>query len=69
MAIQIDGSTYIPAADVARDVGVSRQTLWRWRHARKVPGGRRYRDGQIFFTPAEFDQIREFATRLEPALP
>jgi hypothetical protein len=69
MAIEIDGSTYIPAADVARDVGVSRQTLWRWRHARKVPAGRRYRDGQVVFTLAELDQIREFAVRLEPALP
>ena len=69
MAIKIDGSTYIPAADAARDVGVSRQTLWRWRHARKVPAGRRYRDGQVVFTPAEFDQIRKFAARLEPALP
>ena len=69
MAMEIDGSTYIPAAEVARHVGVSRQTLWRWRHARKVPAGRRFRDGQIVFTPEELDQIREFAARLEPALP
>lgn len=69
MAIEIDGTTYIPAAEVVRDVGLSRQTLWRWRHARKVPAGRRFRDGQVVFTPEEFDQIREFAARLEPALP
>lgn len=69
MTLEIDGRTYFPAAEVARTVGVSRQTLWRWRQARKVPAGRRFRDRRIVFTPAERDQIREFAARLEPVMP
>ena len=69
MAIEIDGRTYFPAAEVARSVGVSRQTLWRWRQAGKVPAGRRFRDRQIVYTPDELDQIQGFAARLEPVLP
>jgi len=69
MAIEINGMTYFAAAEVARTVGVSRQTLWRWRQARKVPSGLRFRDGHLVFTAAELGQIREFAARLEPAAP
>jgi transposase-like protein len=67
MTIEIEGKTYFPAAEVARAVGVSRQTLWRWRQMHKVPPGRRFRDRQIVFTPDELNEIQEFAARLEPA--
>jgi transposase-like protein len=64
----VDGTAYYPAAAVARALGVSRQTLWRWRHEERIPLGRRFRDGQILFTEAEVEAIRTYANRLEPAL-
>lgn len=66
MPIKIEGIEYFTATDIQRDVGVVRQTLWRWRTARKVPQGRRYRDKTIVFTKEEVEAIREFANRLEP---
>ncbi|WP_437931118.1 helix-turn-helix domain-containing protein [Sorangium sp. So ce291] len=66
MSFVLDGTTYFSAAEVVRDIGVSRQTLWRWRQDGKIPVGRRYRDRQVLFTADEFDTIREFAHRLEP---
>jgi predicted DNA-binding transcriptional regulator AlpA len=67
MSIEIDGVRYNSATDIQRDVGVARQTLWRWRKDRKIPQGRRYRDRQVLFTQEEVDEIREYANRLEPA--
>lgn len=66
MPIAVEGITYFSAVEVVQDVGVSRQTLWRWRQEGKVPAGRRYRDKQVLFTPAELDQIRQHANRIEP---
>jgi predicted DNA-binding transcriptional regulator AlpA len=69
MPIQIDGVEYFTAADIHRDLGVARQTLWRWRKAGKIPRGRRYRDRQIVFVRDEVEAIREYANRLEPTEP
>lgn len=66
-SMEIDGVPYFGVAAVAKEVGVSRQTLWRWRHEGKIPPGRRYRDGQILFNVAEFNAVRRHANRLEPA--
>jgi hypothetical protein len=66
MPIEIDGVTYFSAADIAEELGVARQTLWRWRQAGKIPAGHRFRNRQIVFTVAEAQAIREFANRIEP---
>jgi hypothetical protein len=69
MPIQIEGKTYFSAADVHREIAVARQTLWRWRKARKIPQGHRYRDRGILFTKEEVAAIRVYANRLTPAEP
>ena len=69
MAIEISGVTYFNAADIHREIGVARQTLWRWRQARCIPPGHRYRGRQIVFTREEVEAIRQYANRLEPAAP
>ena len=66
MPVQIEGVEYLSSAEIARDIGVSRQTLWRWRQYGKVPVGQRFRDGKILFTPTEANAIRRFANHIEP---
>jgi hypothetical protein len=66
MPLVVSGQEFFTATEVAQDVGVVRQTLWRWRQEGKIPLGSRYRDRQILFTQAELDLIREFAHRVEP---
>jgi helix-turn-helix protein len=64
--VQIDGIAYFAATDVIAVLEISRQTLWRWRRAGKIPLGHRFRDGQTFFTQDEVEEIRVFAHRIEP---
>lgn len=66
MPILIDRVEYFTASDIQRDLGVARQTLWRWRKGRKIPQGRRYRDRQVVFTRQEVDAIRDYSNRLAP---
>lgn len=66
MPVEIGGSLYFSATEVAKDVGVSRSTLWRWRQNRKIPVGQRYRGRQVLFSQAELDAVREYAQRIEP---
>jgi hypothetical protein len=65
--IEIAGTTYLFAVDLARQVGVSRTTLYRWRQDGKIPAGRRDRRRLILFTLAEAQIVRDYADRLEPA--
>lgn len=69
MPVDLGGATFFTAAEVAARVGVSRQTLWRWRQETKVPAGSRYRDRQLLFSEAEAEAVEEYAHRLEPATP
>src|SRR5262249_3695804 len=66
--ILLDGQTYYSAAELARDRGIARQTLWRWRHDGSVPVGRRYRGRSILFNAGEVAAIKAYANRLEPAV-
>jgi predicted DNA-binding transcriptional regulator AlpA len=66
MPFEIDGTEYLVASEVVEELGITRQTLWRWRRQGKVPPGRRFRGGQVLFTPAEVQAIREYAYRVEP---
>lgn len=66
MPILIERIEYFTATDIQRDLGVARQTLWRWRKGGKIPQGRRYRDRLVVFTREEVEAIREYSNRLEP---
>jgi len=63
----INGTTYVAAAELAAELGVTRQTIWRWRTAGKIPQGHRFRDKRVLFTVEEAEEIRRFAFKLEPA--
>ena len=67
--VEVGGVRYFSAGDVAKAVGVSRQTLWRWRQEGKIPAGHRYRDRQVLFTAEELEAIKEYAHRIEPIAP
>jgi predicted DNA-binding transcriptional regulator AlpA len=64
--LRIDGSEYFSATQIVAVTGISRQTLWRWRHEGKVPPGHRFRDRLLVFTAGELEQIRQYANRVEP---
>ena len=64
--IEIEGVTYRLLTEVGRELGISRQTLWRWRNDGKIPQGHRYRTGHVIFTAAEVEVVREYANRVEP---
>ena len=66
MPVDIAGAEYFSATEVARALGVTRQTLWRWCADGRIPAGHRYRDRQRVFTRGEFDEIRSFADRIHP---
>lgn len=66
MPREINGTAYFSANEAAKEVGVSRQTLWRWRAAAVIPQGRKFRDRQLIFTLDELEKIRLYANRIEP---
>lgn len=66
MPREIAGVPFYTNAEVAQMLGISRQTLWRWRAEGAVPKGRHYRRKSVVFTTEEVDQIVAFANRIEP---
>ncbi len=66
MPVTIAGRAYYSNAEVAQELKVSRQTLWRWRERGKIPAGMRFRSRQVLFTENEVELIRDYANRLEP---
>ena len=69
MPLQVDGVRYLSAGELAKELDVSRQTLWRWRREGKIPAGHRYRDQQVVFSEAEASAVRAFANKIEPIVP
>jgi len=66
MPLTIEGVEFFTNTEVTQKLGVSRQTLWRWRADGDVPLGRRYRRKSVVFTKEEVDQIFAFANKVEP---
>ena len=65
--MELQGIRYLTASALLEEIGVSRQTLWRWRQSGKIPAGQRFRDGRLLFSETEVEEIRDYANRLEPA--
>ena len=59
MPVVINDQTYYRTAEVCRDVGISRNTLFRWLKE-GIFSGVEYRDwrGWRLFTPAQMDVMR-----------
>ena len=68
MSVLINGQTFLSAVELLEELDISRQTLWRWRTEGRVPSGRRYRTGQVLFTPEEAERVKDHAHRVEPIL-
>ena len=68
MGIELEGILYLSASEVTQQIGITRQTLWRWRQEGHVPLGRRYREKQVLFTSEEVEAIRGYANRMEPLI-
>lgn len=66
MPVQIAGIEYLTATEVLERIAVARQTLWRWRHEGRIPGGHRYRGRMVVFSPQEVAAIEAYANRVEP---
>lgn len=66
MPVEILGEEYFTSFEVSEELGVCRQTLWRWRREKRIPTGRRYRNRQVLFKPSELEEIKLFANHLEP---
>ena len=66
MPVTIKGEAYFTNAEVADELEVSRQTLWRWREKGAIPVGLRYRTRQVLFTAREVEEIRQYANKLVP---
>jgi predicted site-specific integrase-resolvase len=66
MILKVNGETYFSTTQILQEVGISRQTLWRWRQEGKIPAGHRYRDGKVLFTEREVEAIKQFAHHIEP---
>lgn len=66
MPVNIGGETYQTSNEIAEALGISRQTLWRWREKGKIPAGMRSRSRQVLFTVEEVSVIKEYANKLEP---
>ena len=62
----LDNQVFRSLSEVADRLGVTRQTLWRWRKAGYIPMGWRFRDGRVLFSEQDIVSIEEYAQRLEP---
>jgi len=57
MATVIDGARFYSLQEVADQVSISRQTLWRWRQEGRVPKGHRHRGRQVLFSERELELV------------
>ena len=64
MPTNVKGITYYTASEVAKNAGITRQTLWRWRQSGEAPSGRQQKDRRLLFTQEEVNLISGYAQRI-----
>jgi len=64
--LEVNERRYWTATEVISEVGITRQTLWRWRQDGHVPKGTRYREKTVVFTHDELEAIRSYSNRMAP---
>lgn len=62
----INNIRYITPKEVTDQLGISRQTLWRWRKASLIPQGSKFRGTQVVFSDEDYEKIRSYALRVSP---
>ena len=67
MPVDVNGTTFYNISEVSEVVGVTRQSIWRWRKNEKIPPGRKFRGRDVLYTQDEMERIFEYAHRMEPA--
>lgn len=66
MPIFVNNIKYLTTSDIVETLGVTRQTLWRWRKAGLVPKGNRYRGRKVIFNEQDRASIESYALRVSP---
>jgi len=66
MPIQVNDTHYYTTNEVAERLGITRQTLWRWRIEGRIPAGHKYRGRHVVFSYQELEEIKLYAHRMEP---
>ena len=66
MPLEIDGVHYFTLSEVADSIGVTRQTLWRWRREKHIPPGLKFRGRKVLLSQSEVEIARAYANRVEP---
>jgi len=69
MPVEVNGVEYRSVSEAAETLGVSRQSLWRWRQEGRIPSGQKFRGKLVVFSPDEYAAIEEYANRIEPVEP
>jgi len=64
MPEKLNGELVYTQAELIETLGVSRQTMWRWRTEGAIPAGRRLRGGGVIFSLDEVREIEQFANRV-----
>jgi cysteine desulfurase len=64
MPTNVKGITYYTASEVAKNAGITRQTLWRWRQSGEAPSGRQQKDRRLLFTQEEANLVSGYAQRI-----
>ena len=64
MPVRINGQKYFRTAEVCRETGISKATLFRWLNNNIIEQSNRDRRGWRLFTKAEMNAIRKEANKV-----
>ena len=65
MPIELAGHVYYYTEELVLLLDVSRQSLWRWRRAEKIPRGQKIGGKAVLYSQDELEAIRRYVNRFE----